>query len=95
MKSSSESIPVVTGVGGAATLATEATIFLLAMSCSVGEVIVASVAFLFLVVGGMLAVARWWLRPVTSQAESSVRRGEAMIGLSRVATRGVEVDEGE
>lgn len=59
MKSSSESIPVVTGVGGAATLATEATTFLLLRSCSVGEVIVASAAFLFLVVGGMLTATGW------------------------------------
>lgn len=58
MNSSSESIPalvVVTGVGGAATVAVEATALLLGCSSTVEDRIVASLALLFLVEGGMVA----------------------------------------
>lgn len=57
MNSSSESIPalvVVTGVGGAAIEAVEATDLLLGCSSNVEESIVASVAFLFFVEGEMV-----------------------------------------
>jgi hypothetical protein len=62
MYSSSESIgllAVVTGVGGRAWLsdtAAEAMILLLGVSSLLAEVIVASAAFRFLVVGGIVAV---------------------------------------
>lgn len=64
MNSSSESIPalvVVTGVGGAATVAVEATALLLGCSSTVEDRIVASLALLFLVEGGMVAtpLGRW------------------------------------
>lgn len=57
MKSSSESMPVVTGVGGAGAVirAAEATLLLFARSPpGGGETIDASAAFLFLVKGEML-----------------------------------------
>jgi len=52
-------LAVVTGVGGSACLsetAAEAMTFLLGTSSLLAEVIVASVAFRFLVVGGIVAV---------------------------------------
>lgn len=61
-KSSSESMPtlavVVTGVGGAAgtTMAAEAITFLFGTASLFAEVIFASAAVRFLVVGGMVAV---------------------------------------
>lgn len=57
MYSSSESIsPVVTGVGGAAGRPAEATIFFWGGLSAWVDVIVASAAFRFLVVGGIVAV---------------------------------------
>ena len=66
MYSSSESIPlltVVTGVGGKASeseflVAAEAVIFLFGESSLLAEEIVASAAFLFLVMGGIVAALR-------------------------------------
>jgi hypothetical protein len=62
MYSSSESIPmlaVVTGVGGAAGgVAAEARTLLLGRSSLLAEVIVASAAFLFLVMGGIVTATK-------------------------------------
>lgn len=57
MYSSSESIsPVVWGVGGAAGRLAEATIFFWGMLSASADVIVASAAFRFLVMGGIVTV---------------------------------------
>jgi hypothetical protein len=72
MKSSSESMSGVRGVGGAAIRAAEATALLLAGSSPVVEVIVASAAFLFLVVGGILAASGGWERAVCTRNRCDV-----------------------
>ena len=56
MHSSSESIPLPVLVGGVGGVAAEAMIFFVGEPSLLAEVIVASAAFRFLVVGGMVTV---------------------------------------
>lgn len=80
MKSSSESMVLetfVSGVGGAASGAAEAKIFLLLRASSRGKAIVASAALRFRVVGGMVGVVGGLVGDLDEHLEGGWRGAEA------------------